>query len=93
MPAIIITAEVEDVAKWEAAFRTRAGLFAKQAITSPVKFSVNAETKQIAVLFETEDIDTFNAVFNSDETHTAMSEDGIRRETVKAFVLDQEFSF
>jgi hypothetical protein len=93
MTSIIVTAEVDDVAKWEAAFRTRGELFVKQAIQSPVKFSVNVETSEVAVLFETDDIDTFNAVFKSDETHTAMTEDGIRPETVKAVILDREFSF
>ena len=60
---------------------------------SPVKFSVKAESNQAAVLFETDDIDTFNAVFASEETDTSMSEYSIRRATAKAVVLDREFGF
>lgn len=89
MPTVIVTAQVEDLAKWEEGFRTHGDLFRRQTI-SLAQFGTG-EGSEVAVSFNPEDLDSFFELFNSPATAEAMSFDGIKRETVKVFVLDKEF--
>ena len=88
MPRVIVTAEVEDLAKWEKGFRTHGDLFRKMGI-SRMEYAMNSGN-QIAVCGETTDLDAYMKVFQSPATAEAMAFDGIKRETVKAFVLDKD---
>jgi hypothetical protein len=45
----------------------------------------------VAVCAEPDDLDTFMKVLDSPATAEAMAFDGVKRETVKVFVLDKEF--
>ena len=47
---------------------------------------------QIAVCFEPDDLGTFLKGMDSSATANAMAVDGVKRETVKLFVLDKEFN-
>ena len=89
MPKVVITAQIEDPARWEEGFRTHGDLFRRQTIDNPIGFSI-IEGNQVACCFEPEDLDTYLEILDSPETAAAMEYDGVRRETVKVFVLDKE---
>jgi len=88
MPRVVVIAEVEDLDKWEKGFRTHGGLFRQMAV-SKMEFGT-AEGNRVAVCGETTNLDAYMKVFNSQATADAMAADGIKRETVKMFVLDKE---
>ena len=48
MPKVVVTAQVEDLAKWEEGFRTRGDLFRSNAVTKLVHFATN-EGNEVAV--------------------------------------------
>ena len=88
MPKVVVTAQIEDPDKWEKGFRTHGDLFRQMAI-SKMEFATT-EGNRIAVSGETTNLDAYMKVFNSQATAEAMALDGIKRETVKMFVLDKE---
>jgi hypothetical protein len=90
MPKVVVTAQVENPAKWEEGFRTHGDLFRSQTVTEPIRFGI-LEGNQVAVCFEPRDLDTYMKLLDSPATAEAMAFDGIKRETVKVFVLDKEF--
>ena len=89
MPKVVVTAQVEDLVKWEEGFRTHGDLFRSQTV-SRVDFAT-IEGNEVAVSLEPEDFDKFMEIFESPATAEAMAADGVKRETVKVFVLDKEF--
>ena len=90
MARVIVTGEVEDIAKWEEGFRTHGDLFRSQTVTK-INFGV-AEDNNVAVCFEMGDLDTYMKILESPATAEAMEFDGVKRDTVKIFVLDKEFN-
>ena len=90
MPRVITTAKVEDGAKWEQGFRTHADLFRSMTIGRPIHFSVTGEN-EVAIIFEPDDLEKYQQVFDSSATEEAMAFDGVKRETVKVYILDKEF--
>lgn len=90
MPRVIVTADVEDTAKWEEGFRTHGELFRSQTIKKPISMATT-EQNQVVVLFEPENLETYMKILDSPATAEAMDIDGIKRDTVKVFVLDKEF--
>ena len=90
MPRIVITAQVEDLAKWEEGFRTHGDLFRSQTVSGPIGIATN-EGNEVAVCFDASDLDTYMSILESPATAEAMAYDGVKRETVKVFVLDKEF--
>ena len=90
MPKIIVTAQVEDVVKWEEGFRTHGDLFRSQTVTKPIDLGIG-EGNEVAVCLEPDDLDAFMEIFESPATAEAMAVDGVKRETVRVFVLDKEF--
>ena len=89
MPKVVITAQVEDLAQWEAGFRSHGDLFRSQTIKNPIDISMN-EGNEVALIFEPEDLGTFLELLESAGPE-AMANDGVKRETVKMFVMDKEF--
>ena len=89
MPKVIVTAEVEDLTRWEQSFRTHGALFRSQTVTTPVGIAVQ-EDNTVAGCFEPTDLDTFMKVLESPETATAMGADGVKRDPVKLYVMDRE---
>ena len=87
MPKVIITAQVNNGAQWEAGFATHADLFRTYELIGPVEYSVNGNA--IAVCMETNDLAVFQASINSPDTAAAMAADGVIRETVKFYFLDK----
>ncbi len=91
MPMIVVTAQVEDLVKWEEGFRTHGDIFRSQTIISPVRMATNDEDNRIAVCFEVSDLATALGVLASPVTGEAMTRDGVYWETMKLFVFDKEF--
>ena len=90
MPQVVVTAQVEDLEKWENGFRTHGDLFRGQTITTPIGIAMTGNN-EIAASFHQEDLDTFLKVLGSADTHEAMAADDIKRDTVKVYVFDKEF--
>ncbi len=90
MPKVVVTAQVEDPAKWEEGFRTHGDLFRSQTVTKPINFAT-IEGNEVAVCVEPDDLKTFMDILDSPATAEAMEFDGVKRDTVKVFVLDKEF--
>jgi len=87
MPRVLVTAEVDDLQKWEKGFRTHADLFRQMAV-SRMEYGTT-EGNRIAVCGETSNLDAYMKVFNSPATADAMAFDGVKRQTVKLFILDK----
>ncbi len=91
MARVVITAEVDNGAAWESGFRSHGALLGTMS-TNVHYYAVNPDDT-IAVYAEPTDLDQFMHVMQSEDTANAMINDGIRRETVKVFVLDGEFRY
>ena len=91
MPKVVVVAQVEDSVEWEEGFRTHGDLFRSQTITKPIIFGTLGGN-QAAVCFEPDDLALFMKAMASSATAEAMAFDGVKRETVKVFVLDKEFN-
>ena len=88
MPKVIVIAEVEDAVKWEAGFRTHGDYFRTMTLSEPIHFTMTGN--DVAIVMEPEDLGTFGRGMESQATADAMAFDGVKRETVKTFVLDKE---
>lgn len=89
MTKVIITADVQDSARWEAGFRSHVDLFKMMTIKKPIQFSTN-EKNQVALCTEPEDLAKYMEILNDKVTAEAMAYDGVKRETVKVFILDKK---
>jgi hypothetical protein len=92
MAKLLVTAEVKDPAQWEKSFRTHGDLFKSFGVKSPTLFGAN-DNNEVAVLQEIDDPGAAMDAMNSPENTQAMEADGVKRDTVRAFILDKEFSF
>jgi hypothetical protein len=87
MPKVILTAQVQDPVKWEAGFRTHGDLFRTYTLRA-VDFTITGN--EVAICMEPENLDAFKKAMESQATAEAMAFDGVKRETVKTFILDKE---
>ena len=87
MPKIVATGQVEDAVKWEAGLRTRGDLLRGATVTA---FSFGSDGNEVATLSEVTDVSKFMEMMDSQATADAMAEDGVKRETVRVYVLDKE---
>ncbi len=91
MPKVVITAQVEDVVKWEEGFRTHGELFRNSyTVTTPIGIATR-EGNEVAVCFDPADLDKFMTAVDSPATAEAMAVDGVKRDTVKIYVVNKEF--
>ena len=90
MPKVIVTAQVEDSANWEIGFRSHAGLFNDYTATA-ISFSAT-DDNEVAILWDVTNLDRYLELMDSPETAEAMAQDGVKRETVKVYVLDKEIN-
>ncbi len=88
MPRVIITAQVEDSKKWEELFRTHGDL-AREETATAIHFSAT-DNNEVAIYQEVENLNKYFEVLESAATAEAMAGDGVKRDTVKIFVLDKE---
>jgi len=87
MPRVIVAAEVNNLEAWEKSFRTHGDLF-KQMGVATMEYATG-QGNRVAVCGETNDLDAYMKVLNSQATGDAMAADGVKRETVQVFVLDK----
>jgi hypothetical protein len=87
MPKVIVTAQVQDPVKWEKNFRTHGDLF-RTYTHAPIHFTIAGN--EVTICMEPENLDAFKRIMESPATAEAMAFDGVKRETVKTFVLDKE---
>ncbi len=90
MTKILVTAQVEDGAKWAEGFRTHGELFKSMTMTS-CHYAAN-DDNHVAVYAEVDDQAKYFEVLESEATAEAMAHDGVKRDTVKVFVLDKELN-
>jgi hypothetical protein len=90
MPKVIVTAQVEDSANWENGFRSHAGLFNDYTATA-INFTAT-DDNEVAILWDVGNLDRYLELMDSPETAEAMAQDGVKRETVKVYVLDKEIN-
>ena len=57
-------------------------------LREPIHFTMTGN--EVALVMEPADLGTFGRVMESQATADAMAFDGVKRETVKTFVLDKE---
>jgi hypothetical protein len=89
MTKVIITAEVEDAAKWEQGFRSHADLFREMTIQNSIELTTN-DKNQVCLCAEPADLDKYLEILNAPVTAEAMGHDGVKKDTVKVFVLEKE---
>ena len=89
MTKVIITADVEDTAKWEKGFRSHTELFRSMTIQKSIELTTN-DKNEVCICGEPADLNKYLEMLNSPVTAEAMAFDGVKRETVKVFVLDKE---
>jgi len=87
MPKVIVTAQVQDPVKWEAGFRTHGDLF-RTYTRAPIHFTIAGN--EVTICMEPDNLDTFRRAMEPQATVEATAFDGVKRETVKTFVLDRE---
>ena len=92
MTKVVITAQVEEPMKWEKGFRTHGALFRSQTVSKPINFAIT-NGNQVAICAEPDDLATFMKILDSPATADAMAFDGVKKDTVKVYVLDKEFKF
>ncbi len=88
MPKVIVTAQAEDVAKWEAGLRSRGDLLKRGTITT---IGIGNDGNEVATCLDVTDVSKFMEVMESPDVAEAMAEDGLKQETVKIYVIDREF--
>jgi hypothetical protein len=87
MPKVILTAKVEDAAKWEAGFKTHGDVMRTYDLAGPVDYAISGN--EVVICMEPKDLDVFKKAMESKATADAMATDGVKRDTVKTFVLDK----
>lgn len=90
MARVVVTGQVGDAAKWEEGFRTHGDLFRKMTVRKPIHFTATAQNEMILYI-EPDDLDKYLEVLDSRATEEAMKFDGVKRDTVRIFVLDKQF--
>lgn len=89
MTMVVLTADVEDGAAWEREYRTHGDLF-EAAGLSAIQFTVN-DNNHVVMCTDVDDVGAYMDFIGSESTRAAMKNDGVKRETVKVFVLDKQF--
>ena len=89
MTKIVLTAQVEDAAKWEQRVRTHGELL-KTTTCKAIYYTVTKDN-EVAMYAEAADAAKYFEVLGSPAIAESMAYDGVKRETVKVFVLDKDF--
>jgi hypothetical protein len=91
MTKIVLTAQVEDSAKWEERLRTHGELL--KTTTSTMVYYTVTKDNEVAMCTDVADVAKSMEVMASPAIAESMAYDGVKRETVKIFVLDKEFKY
>jgi hypothetical protein len=90
MPMVILTADVKDGRAWESAYRSHGDLFRAAGIGT-LHYTVG-DDGHVVMCLDTDDVEGYMNFMKAQATQDAMKNDGVKRETVKLFVLDRKFS-
>lgn len=93
MPKIVATIQVKDLSKWEENFKTHGELFRRQTINGQYDYTMIEDDNRVVLCADVSDVDTFFKVLESSEAEDAKDVDGVKRETIRFFVLDKQFKF
>ena len=88
MPLVGVRAKVESEEKWKEEFKTHGELFKSQGVS--IAYMGSTDNKSVLAIFETDDLDKFNEIFDSEETAKAMSTDGIEKDSVEKFIITDQ---
>ena len=88
MPLVGVRAKVESEEKWKEEFKTHGELFKSQGVS--IAYMGSADKKSVLAIFETDNLDKFNEIFDSEETAKAMSNDGIEKDSVEKFIITDQ---
>jgi len=89
MPIVILTANVKNGAAWERSYRTHGDLF-KAAGLGPFHYTIDDDDR-VVMSTEVDDVGAYMEFIKSKATQEAMKGDGVKRKSVKVFVLDKTF--
>jgi len=93
MTRIVFTAKVKDVVKWEEGYREHGPMLReKLGVTKPIHFTTNAETNEICIQGEPDNLERYLEIVQTPELAEAMEKNGVLRETVKLYILDKQIS-
>ena len=87
MAKVVMTAQVENSSTWESAFRTHNDVVKTYGLQGPVEFTVSGN--EIARCFDPTDTQKFLQIITEPQTADAMKADGVKRDTLKVYVLDK----
>ena len=93
MAKIVATVQVADLSKWEKSFRTHGELFHRQTINGQYDYTMIEDGNRVVLCADVSDVDKFFKVLESSEAEDAKDLDGVKRETIRFFVLDKQFKF
>ena len=89
MPIVILTANVKNGAAWERSYRTHGDLFKAAGLGT---FHYSIDDDHVVMSTEVADVDAYMDFIKSKATQDAMKDDGVKRKSVKVFVLDKQFT-
>jgi hypothetical protein len=89
MAMVILTADVENGAAWERSYRTHGDLF-EAAGLGTIHYNVG-DNNHVVMCTDVDDVEAYMDFIGSKSTQDAMKNDGVKRDTVKVFVLDKQF--
>ncbi|HUE89884.1 MAG TPA: hypothetical protein VMO26_27720 [Vicinamibacterales bacterium] len=90
MPKLVFTCQVEDGAEWEKKFQTHGDLFKSATITGSIAYGIN-DKNEVGSVFEVTDLEKYMEVLSSQAAAEVMAHDGVKKETVKVFVVNREY--
>ena len=90
MTRIVVAAIAKDVVKWEEGYRSHAPMLRElMGVTKRVQFTTHAETNEICINAEPDDLEHYLGMAQSPEIAEAMEKNGVIRDTVKFYILDK----
>ena len=93
MPRIVAMIQVEDLPEWEKNFRTHGDLFRRQTIQGHYDYIMIKEGNRVVLSADVDDIETFFEVLKTPDASDAIDLDGVKRDTIRFYVLDKTFKF
>jgi hypothetical protein len=94
MPRIVLTATVDDPVEWEKRYLSHGEVFRKvwPEPMPDVHYTVTDE-RVIAMCMDVNDVEGYFEMLGSPEIADAMKHDGVQRDTVQVYVLDDVATF
>ncbi len=79
------------MAKWEEGYRAHAPMLRElMKVSKPVQFSTNAETNEICLSAEPDDLEHYLKMAQSPEIAEAMEKNGVIGDSVNIYILDKK---